>query len=202
MRWLYCLAGLFGIALSVGFVDKPLAVWIEQLQVAQQWPVLWWLTALGNSKMYLLALPVLAVLLHGLPKLQHWGSRVWFLWWCVLLPNLIAVLLKIACGRARPTLWFSEQVHGFFGPQFNELYWSFPSGHTTTIMGFALGLVVLFPRFAWFYLSLACLVVLSRILLLQHYLGDVLMATWLCSLEVWLITQIWHYYQRDKIRHG
>ena len=39
--------------------------------------------------------------------------------------------------------------------------------------------------------SLSCLVPLSRILLLQHYVSDVLTAAYLALIEVWLLHIVW-----------
>jgi len=97
--------------------------------------------------------------------------------------------LKVLLGRARPQLWFSEHAYGFYGLHFSSNYWSFPSGHTTTITACAIGTALLFPRYALPLCVLAFMVVISRVVLLQHYLSDVTMATGLVLLEISVLSQ-------------
>lgn len=87
-------------------------------------------------------------------------------------------------------MWLNEQIYGFQGPSFNSQFWSFPSGHTSTIMGLVIGLAILFPRRGYFLIGCGLLLVSTRILLLHHYLSDVLMAGYLVVLELGLLT-IW-----------
>jgi membrane-associated phospholipid phosphatase len=195
MTVLLLLLSLLGIGGSMLYVDQPLAEWLYSLHLGQEWPWLWSLTGLGETKIYLLGLLALALVARFVFKHKRWEQRFWFLWLCVAIPELVCVVIKIIAGRARPELWFTQQLYGFYGPHLERLFWSFPSGHTTTIMGFALGLCALFPRYIGLYLLLACAVVTSRVLLLEHYLSDVLMATWLCYVEIMLIN-------RFKLNHG
>jgi len=76
---------------------------------------------------------------------------------------------------------------GFYGFKTSYDYWSFPSGHTTTIMSLAFGLSVLFPRYWVILVSSAVVVALSRVLLIQHYLSDVIVATYLALIEVTIL---------------
>ena len=190
--------GLLATGLAFCFIDLPLAQWLYSYHLSQVCPWLWWLTVFGESKLYLGGLLLLALAARYVFRHKDWAWRLWFAWLCVLLPNLICIILKISLGRARPELWFSAHLYGFYGVQFNHLYWSFPSGHTTTIMGVALALRTLFPRYVFIWGLIACLVVISRVLLLQHYLSDVLIATWLCCLEIMFIKHLY----RFKFNHG
>ena len=179
------------VLLSFLYVDKPLALLLQPHNLGTHYPWLGFLTVLGESKFYLVALLLLALVFRYLVRNRLWELRTWFLWLSVLIPNLICLVLKVLLGRARPELLFSEQVYGFYGFHRDASYWSFPSGHTTTIMGFVFGLSLLFPRHAWLYLVIGFAVVASRILLLQHYLSDVMIAADLALLEVgvlWLIS--------------
>lgn len=166
------------------YIDKPLANYLYTLDVSAHVPWLNVFTRLGESKYYLAGLLVLALFWRYVMHNRAWEMRTWFLWLCVFISNLICLVLKVFLGRARPDLWFHDQLYGFYGFHRDSLYWSFPSGHTTTIIGLACGLGLLFPRFAWLYLSMGVLVIVSRVLLLQHYLSDVMIAADLALLEV------------------
>lgn len=176
------------IALCFLYVDRPLA------EVIFATPHGRWVTLLlkalsfqGENIIYFVGLFFLALIFqYGFHKKQL-AYNTWFLWCCVLFPNLICLILKVSFGRARPSLLFEQHVYGFYGFTTHSSYWSFPSGHTTTIMGIMLGLCVLLPRHSWAFFILGFLVAMSRALLLYHYLGDVLMAAYFAVIEVGLL---------------
>ena len=171
-------------ALLIRFVDKPLAIMLHAAYDAQCYPWLNQLTDLGQSQWYLGGLLILACVYRYGIKHKHHEQRIWFLWFLMVLSNSICLVLKVCLGRARPELWFSEHRYGFYGLQFHADYWSFPSGHATTIMALVCGLALLFPRYLVLYACVGFMVVLSRVLLLQHYLSDVFMSTALVLLEL------------------
>jgi membrane-associated phospholipid phosphatase len=59
---------------------------------------------------------------------------------------------------------------------------SFPSGHTATAAGLALGLAWLYPRGRWLFLFFACLSAAQRITSLAHFVSDALAAAALACL--------------------
>ena len=180
-------AFFLSIVLLFTYVDKPLAQLIYSYPQPTAAGFFSVLTLLGESKFSIGGLFLLALVLqYGVHKKQY-ALNTWFLWFCVLVPNLICLVLKISFGRARPSLLFENQAYGFYGLNFHAPYWSFPSGHTTTIMGITLGLCILFPRHGWAFLVTALLVVVSRVLLLQHYLSDVFIAAYLAIIEVGIV---------------
>jgi len=87
-----------------------------------------------------------------------------------LLSHLVAGVLKPQFGRLRPF-------------QIEELDWvdrffagggSFPSGHTAYYFGFCLPLAWALPRWRVPVLLPACFVAVSRVLVNDHFVGDVL----------------------------
>ena len=109
-----------------------------------------------------------------------------------MIPNLFGFVVKIVLGRARPDLLFSIDYFGFYGFKLNNLYWSFPSGHTLTSTALASGLGVIFPRYFYAFLGGALLVASSRILLYHHYLSDVMTGLYMSLLLVGIFT---HYFK-------
>ncbi len=188
------------IILSFLYLDRPIAYYFHGVDLRTNLPVLNWFTKLGLGALYLGPLFFLAVFFRYIHRNREWEVRAWFLWLCVLVPSIICVLLKMALGRARPDLLFSEQLYGFYGWQTHAPFWSFPSGHTTTVMGFVGGLCVLFPLYCYAFLSLGLVVVLSRILLTHHYLSDVMAASYLALLEVGLL--LWWLRRRTLLKQG
>ena len=121
-------------------------------------------------------------------------SRSWYLLGCVFVANLVCFVCKVTLGRARPDLLFASNEFGFYWFKLSKFYWSFPSGHTTTVVSLAVGLGVLFPRYFYIALTVALLVAASRVLLYYHYLSDVLSAFYISLLVVGFFTG----YLKDK----
>lgn len=175
------------IVLSFIYFDQPIAYYFYSLDLKTKLPILTWITNAGVVGVYFVSLLLLALFFRYIQSNAQWEARAWFLWLCVALPNLICVILKVTFGRARPTLLFSDELYGFYGLQTQAQFWSFPSGHTTTIMGLVFGLSIIFPRYCYAFLVSGFLVALSRVLLTNHFLSDVLTASYLTLLEVGLL---------------
>ena len=179
---------LLGMVVLVGFmtlsyyyIDRSLASWLYCLNLSDRFPFLTLITHLGNSTFYLIFFLSSAFFFRYIHVNSRWEARSWFLWLCVLLSNGVCGILKIALGRARPQLWLQSQEYGFSWLKMDSLHRSFPSGHTTTIMSIAFGLSILFPRYRFWLILAGVLVSGSRVLLLEHYLSDVVTAlvlTW------------------------
>ena len=174
------------IIISFIYLDRPIAYYFHDLDLQQRLPILNWITLLGFGWLYIVTLPLVALFFRYQYTNKKWEIRAWFLFVCVLFPTIICFVLKGMLGRSRPELLFSDHYYGFYGPSYHASWLSFPSGHTTTIMGFVFGLGVLFPRYCWAFILSGLMVASSRILLTQHYLSDVLVASYLALLEVGL----------------
>ncbi|MDF1684718.1 MAG: phosphatase PAP2 family protein [Legionellaceae bacterium] len=176
--------------LSFMYWDRPIAEAVHAQDFGSGIIVLKALSWLGLSKAYLLGLPVLALVLHYVFKCIKLAYQTWFVWLCIFIPDLIVVGLKFIFGRARPELLFQEQLYGFHWLKHGHVYHSFPSGHTTTIMGLVFGLCIILPRHRVLFLCLGVAVGISRILLLQHYVSDVLTAAYLALIEVRILQRV------------
>lgn len=178
------LSYLLFVLLSYYFIDKNLAMMLFEHHINIQYSFLSGLTLFGESKFFLVGLISVALICRYIVRNPTYEARAWFLWLCVFIPNLICLILKIVIGRARPEMLFQDNLFGFYGFQHHSVYWSLPSGHTTTIISLACGLSILFPRHSWLYFVVAFAIAATRILLLQHYLSDVLTAAFLAVVEV------------------
>ena len=172
------------IVLSFFYIDKSLAYHFHAMALDAQYPWLSWVTELGKNAIYIVLLPLLAMFFRKIRVSVLWEARCWFLWLCVLVPNVICFILKVGLGRARPELLFSNAYYGFYGPHASSTFWSCPSGHTTTLMGLVVGLTLLFPRFAYAFLVSGLLLVSTRVLLTDHFLSDVLLSGYLVIVEI------------------
>jgi lipid A 4'-phosphatase len=186
---LWTLLAAVAVALSVAAVDRPLALYCRDLPASVH-AVFRFITRFGQSTGYLVlsaaiflgcriaarrACPATAVRLAG----HAW--RAAFVFAAVAVPGLVADLMKPIFGRARPKLLFADNFYGFTWNGSQADYWSFPSGHTVTIVGLAVALYLLWPRGLPAYAAAALLVAASRIIIGAHYLGDVIAGAYVAA---------------------
>ena len=175
--------------------DKPIALYIHTKNMNDFKVFLEIATHLGSNKIYLVGLILLALIFRFVTQNRLWEMRTWFLWLCIFIPNLICTGLKIILGRARPELLFEQGLYGFYGFHDIRPYWSFPSGHTTTAMSLVFGLSILFPRYWLAFFTTGLMIVSTRLMLTQHYLSDLMVATYLAFIEVYFLFYLLKKYQ-------
>ncbi|MDB2686777.1 phosphatase PAP2 family protein [Mariniblastus sp.] len=104
-------------------------------------------------------------------------------------PGMVAHFLKIQFARIRPICYFDAEsqvsfpsdvtttwLGWFHGDKFNTFYsyQSFPSAHTATVFGLAVGLSWAFPRGKYLFISIATLASIQRVVEYAHWPSDVL----------------------------
>lgn len=107
-----------------------------------------------------------------------------FLFAAVAVSGLVADVMKIGFGRMRPKLLFRSHFYGFTWLAWRPDHWSFPSGHATTIVALATALWWLWPRHLLFYMLVAAIVAVSRIVVGAHYPSDVIAGALIAVLSV------------------
>ena len=71
------------------WIDLPLAETLHNLHLQQSMPWLTLLTHLGIGLVYIGLLTALALVLRYVIRNTLWEQRTWFLWWCVVIPNVV-----------------------------------------------------------------------------------------------------------------
>lgn len=174
---------LFTLVFLFRTIDIPLATYYKSFYFFKS-QGLHFFTHLGLGMIYMIGFLISYLFFQYVKPNPKWAGRFLFLWLCAVIPSLICLILKVSLGRARPDLFFGEGLYGFYGLSTHSIFWSFPSGHTTTIMGVCFGLWALFPKYWWAFLTLGLTVALSRVLLIQHFLSDVVAASYLACVEI------------------
>jgi membrane-associated phospholipid phosphatase len=139
------------------------------------------------------ALPLRA--LSGIPA---------FIFFSIAASGVIVDVLKVLFGRARPKLLFESDVYGFAWLMWRPDYWSFPSGHSATIVALMAALWFLWPQHLLFYILVAAIVCMSRVVVGAHYLADCLAGALIGVLTTRYIAQVFAKWGIDltAARHG
>ncbi len=92
--------------------------------------------------------------------------------------GLVSNLLKMVICRWRPRHFEPTEIMASFAGWFPILSagseaQSTPSSHTATSVGLALGLIWLYPRGRWLFVTLTLLAACQRIVVRDHYVSDV-----------------------------
>ncbi len=164
------------------FVDEPATRWVSSLPPIVD-VIFQYVTKIGSAG-WIIVPALLAMIFAAIAiksrKFSRFNGRLQvvtqvsgFIFFVTVVPGLFANLLKRLIGRARP---IHLDEYGLFGfqPVFND--WSFqaiPSGHTSVIFAFAMGVVFLRPKWRWFMLSVALIGGISRIMVGVHFPTDV-----------------------------
>ena len=185
-RWPYLGALAFALlALPAFALDIPLARYLRDIQMPGDLRDLVRIAEVFAHGWGVLFIVITVAVLA--PQLRHQLPRVIA---CAAGSGLTALLLKWTIARQRPRThdlqgsvwstfhglspWLSgERIPQLSGHQLE----SFPSGHTATAVGLAIGLSLLLPRGRWLFIFFALLAALQRMDSGAHFLSDTLVAT-------------------------
>lgn len=174
------------LILSFFYFDRPIASFFHE----HPWSFVRYFSYFGDGVVYIILFAGLTALFGFLKPQSPWRKRCMILFVGLIIPYAICLVLKVLLGRARPELWFSDHLFGFFGLATQRPYWSFPSGHTTTWMAIAMGLALIYPRLRTWFVSFGLLIALSRVVSTDHYLSDVLASAYLVGIEFVLMRKV------------
>lgn len=143
------------------------------------------LTDLGKSTWYIiLSLMTYLIWRTNRPVLARAGL---FIFSTTILSGVLINIIKVIFGRARPRLYIDENIYGFFWFKLDVLYRSFPSGHATTAMAVWLAFALLFPKYRFALIAVGVLIALSRVIIGEHYLSDVLIGGYIGAMTTLIL---------------
>lgn len=186
--------------LSIYFLDQKMANLLTEDQYKIVYRPVREITELGVSTWYF-SLSVLVSVVCGLIlkfgaeklKTQLLGRiRKLYKWSILLFISLIASgamvqILKFLVGRQRPHRTPEHNPMVFDPMTSNWHFHSFPSGHTQTVFTVAMALFVAFPKWRRVIFGIAVLVAMTRVILHEHFLSDLMMGAYVGCVMTWIV---------------
>ncbi|MBS0208496.1 MAG: phosphatase PAP2 family protein [Planctomycetes bacterium] len=194
--WIWCAALAAASAVALWF-DVPLARWsIDESSFRFLAGLFHVAETFGNGIGVVIIVVAVAMLDPAARRSIGWllGASIG--------SGLAADLLKLLIGRMRPRHWLDprqnlspEALDTFVGwlpfGQGGSGLQSFPSAHTATAVGLALGLSAIYPRGRVLFFALAALVAAQRVTSDAHHLSDVLAgAAVACLIAPWCVGKL------------
>jgi len=171
------------VALSIGLVDRPVAL-SSYVGASDLRSLFEFIGRLGVASGYLITFGLAFAVLHWgghVPRLRRFALTMRalspipaFLFLAIAASGIVVDVLKVVFGRARPKLFIQANIYDFSGLSWHPDHWSFPSGHSATIVALMTALWYLWPQHLLFYTLAATIVAASRIVICAHYPSDVL----------------------------
>lgn len=107
-------------------------------------------------------------------KKELLANRFLLLMLSIPITNFVMKLIKMLLGRARPELFFSSEQFGFTFFSTIDPLQSMPSGHACSIGAACGAFACFYPKATLPLVILALLLAFSRVILAEHYLGDII----------------------------
>ena len=197
IRKSWYLIALFVIVFSVASFttfDLPLLEYFYRFRGETLYNAFNLLTDLGKSTWYIIiSLLIFLVWRINKPKFAQAGL---FILSTTILSGILVNIVKVIFGRARPRLYIDENLYGFFWFKLDVLYRSFPSGHATTAMAVWLAFALLFPKYRYLFIFVGATIALSRMIIGEHYLSDVLIGGWIGAMTTLVLYGV--FYPRES----
>jgi membrane-associated phospholipid phosphatase len=188
MVWSFIYVVLF-CALSMLFMDRPLARFLKSHVGGDVEGFFKVVTHLGEAQLYLVPAGLAwaglwlaslrALTAAARDRLRRLAVTPAFIFLSIAISGIISNAIKFSLGRYRPRYLFEQDLYGF---NFFSHAWgmnSFPSGHSQAGFAAMTALMIVFPRYDLFWMLIAVLVAISRVVTTVHYLSDAVAGSWL-----------------------
>jgi lipid A 4'-phosphatase len=199
IRLVFVAATALLVVISIRVADRPLALFFHARDHDLR-SLFDFTGRLGLTYGYLTIFGLAFIALHWggvLPRLQQFALPLRalsgvpaFLFLSMAASGMVVDVLKVLFGRPRPKLLFQSDVYGFTWLSWRPDHWSFPSGHSATIVALMAALWFLWPRHLLFYILVATIVCMSRVVVGAHYLGDSLAGALIAVLTTRYVAQL------------
>lgn len=172
--------------LLYNYVDQKLALYLSTHIDSKTVDLSTALSLIATPKLWtligLIGFAVFWVLYHQ-NRLFTLRKSILYISSSIILAQTIGTFIKYMLGRARPILFLQEHFYGFHPFTFDRFYHSTPSGHSLSIFAVACMTYLLFRRLGWLAFLVAIMVAVTRVILNEHFLSDVVLGAYLGGLS-------------------
>ncbi len=159
------------------FVDRPVDLWLHACCADGLVNGIGEFFSSLASSTYIrpaLSLALIAVLISNPGRERPWARALLYICISLAIAWCAGEGLKYLLGRYRPIMLFDDNLYGFHYLSGKWEMNSTPSGHTLRAFAVCTSLSILFRKYTWFFIGLAVLIGLSRIVVTDHYPSDVI----------------------------
>lgn len=176
---------------SYYYIDIPVANYCRSIGPLSRM-IFAYMTDLGKSTWYLIVCAGMFLVFRYISTNIELSNKFLFIFVSISVSGILTNIIKFIFGRYRPDALIESNLYGitFFSHSFIKT--SFPSGHSNTITALMLALYFLYPRYWILYIVLAITVVSSRVILLDHFVSDVVFGSFLAIVTTIHIKSIFH----------
>ncbi len=180
------------------WIDLWVAIYIHENLPSGIYQIFSVITNIGKAHFWfgVFGIPLIALLIYKFFTLHfnytHYIYACWFGITSLMITGIFINILKVMIGRYRPWLYFNDNLYGFLPFNMDFGMNSFPSGHSQAIWSAMTIFALLFPKLPKTLLfGLASVVAISRVIIAQHFVSDVLMGSFIGFASTFLI---YHYF--------
>ena len=163
------------------FVDRPVAYFVHAHQIAAVEEFRWLTEPPPLLQSWSPLVLALLAVRRAFRSWRSWQAALFFACASLIAADQFRESLGDLCGRYWPETWHNNNpsligngAYGFHPFAAGDDVGSFPSGHSSRIMGFAAVLWLALPRGRWLYVIVAVPMLLALIAMNYHFVGDVI----------------------------
>ncbi len=157
------------------FVDMRALEYFYSIRGGEVYQFFRYVTTLGQSE-YLL-IPAAFIFFYFKNKNRPLSFKAGFIFSSIALSGIVVNIIKPIVGRVRPNVYFEKAEGGFNPFTISHDFTSFPSGHSATAFALSIALSLLYKRYSYIFVFIACMVAISRVVILRHYPSDILIGS-------------------------
>lgn len=180
------------MAVSFVLIDRPVVTFMAEHHSRAIWIFPKLANVIPDLIMAFVALLYLYVGMRG-TKIGHTCRQLLWVGNACVITGFLKEVLKGLFARSwadtficnNPS-YLQNHDYGFHWYKFQQIYASFPSGHTALTAAFAVSLSFVYPAWRWLWMLLIGLVALGQIVSYYHYVSDVIAGLALGYWVAWL----------------
>jgi len=176
---------------SYYYIDIPAANYCRSIGPLSRM-IFAYTTDLGKSTWYLIVSAGMFLVFRYISINIELSNRFLFIFVSISVSGILTNIIKFIFGRYRPDALIESNLYGIAFFEHSFIKTSFPSGHSNTITALMLALYFLYPRYWILYIILAITVVSSRVILLDHFVSDVVFGSFLAIVTTMHIKSIFY----------